>query len=88
MIRLAAAMCMELGQDMYLASMLVIVEMSGRVEILSQFKLPINVCIIWVTLDWFGDGDFFGIVSTGWPLLYGVLTEFVASESRPDVFRR
>ena len=52
----------------YLASMLVIVAMSGRVDIESQVKQPIRTCIVCVFSEYSVDGERgVGMESTGYP---------------------
>ncbi len=46
--RLAASTCPLLGDAVYLASMLVMVDMSGQVEVDSQVSDPTMYCIFWV----------------------------------------
>ena len=71
----AAAMCPFDGFKVYLARMLVMVAMSGRVEIASQLRQPTSCCMVWllaclVAFDCdFGGG---GIESIGFPIVCGV----------------
>ena len=60
--------CCCVGLLQYFANMILIVEMSGRVDIDSQFRHPIMDCICFVRLSWFGLVlDDTGIESTGKP---------------------
>jgi hypothetical protein len=79
--RLIASMWPLAGIIVYLAIMLVMVAMSGRVEIDNQFKHPKNFCM-YLTYDAFAVvGVVVGILSTGKPDRYGVCGNDVLSDN-------
>jgi hypothetical protein len=72
---LTLSICFDVGFDVYLASKLVMVAMSGHVDIESQLRLPISVCILCWSLFCVVESvvHVVGMESTGYPDLYGVL---------------
>ena len=76
----AASICPLEGLRVYFARRLVIVAMSGRVEIESQFRQPTNCCMVWLLARLVAfDSDFGGggMESTGDPILCGVRGIFI-----------
>ena len=90
MMRLTWFRWLLLGHAIYFAHMLVIVEISGRVDRESQFKLPTRVRIIEVrcmpSTVWRSCA--FGAMSTGWPEQNGVLGSATTSLSSFAVTHR
>ena len=81
---LAASMWPGDGFALYLAIMLVIVAMSGRVWVDSQLRDPTYFRRISVSFSFSASGrSRSGTASTGWPDLYGVGLLQVAADSRP-----
>jgi hypothetical protein len=68
-------MCFVVGFDVYFANKLVIVAISGHVDIDSQLRLPINVCILCCRLRCVVGSELHvvGMESIGYPDLYGMM---------------
>jgi hypothetical protein len=85
-VRLTWSRCLSVHFSVYFAKMLVTVAISGRVEIDSHVKQPMYTCIVCMSSSCSCfDLGMYGMVSIGWPDLYGVLTVFTAGDARPEI---
>ena len=75
--RLACVIWLFEGLEVHVASIFVMVAISGQVEMDNQLRHPISMRISCVVSTCSSGGSFdFGIESTGYPLLYGLRGAF------------